>query len=446
MFLHLNRTLFMIPPETILHDVKFGIRTLSRGRWSTVVTILSLALGIGVNTALVTAYKAFFARPLDARNADEMVNIAVTRNSGVTEYEFSHSDYEGFRDSVIGFSGLAAFRVARVQLTNAGGMISQRAADEQSVLGRLMTAPPSNAEFAQALVVSENYFSVLGISPLHGRSFEAANTDDASGLPAVLVSENHWQRRFKGDPAIVGKTVHLNGVAVTIIGVTPRDFVGTFIATPAFWLPLSIDPLINGDSQWLLNRENRPYRIVGRLARGATIVQARAQITSVADRLWTQYDSNAGSSNRPATGLVWPGSPFPYPPSRLPGLNLAIGLILFGAAMLVAVACANVGSLQLARARSREAEMRTRFSLGATRARIIRQLLTESALVGLAAGALALLFSWTLLKVGVRVVADALPVQFGTLVFDVNPNLAIFAYVLLISLIAGILSGLSPAI
>jgi predicted permease len=434
----------------VINDVKYGIRRLTRGKWSTVITILSLALGIGVNTALITAYEAFFARPLDARNANEMVNVALTRTSGEMDYLFSYSDFETYRDSV-NAAELAAFRVARVQLSSAGAMIAQRAAFEQSTLGKLgvmaLADTASNAEFAQVLVVSDNYFSVLGVSALQGRTFEDASTD-ASGSPAVLISENFWQRRFQGDPAIVGRVVNLNGVAVTIIGITPRDFVGTFISAPAFWLPLSIEPLINGDSQWLVDRANRPYRLFGRLARGASVAPARTQIGQVAEQLWA-LDTSKGESNststRPTAAMVWPGSPFPYPPGILPGLNLAIGLILFGGIMLLAIACANVGSLQLARVRSREMELRTRFSLGASRVRIIRQLLTESALMGIAAGLFALLFSWALLKAGVRAFADAMPVEFGALVFDVNPNIEIFGYILLISLIAGILSGVSPA-
>src|SRR5262249_55921337 len=156
----------------------------------------------------------------------------------------------------------------------------------------------------------------------------------------------------------------LNGIAATVIGITPHDFVGTGVATPAFWIPTSLEPLLNADKQWLLARDNRRYRLVGRLAPGATAAQARTQLSTVADRLWTQYESQTqsrGLATNPAAALVWRGSPFPYPPSQLMGLNLAIGLILFGAAIILAVACANVGSLQLARARSRETELHTRL-------------------------------------------------------------------------------------
>ena len=259
------------------------------------------------------------------------------------------------------------------------------------------------------------------------------------------MSENYWRRRFAADPAIVGKTVHLNGVAVTIIGVTPHDFTGTGVNAPAFWLPLRIEPLINADKEWLSQRENRQYRLCGRLAPGVTITQATAQIALIANHLRALHNAQSESA-LPATVLIWPGSPFPLPLSHYGGLNLAVLLIMSGAATVLAVASANVGSLQLARARSRETELRTRLSLGATRARVIRQLLTENTLIGLLAGVLALLLSSMLLKAAVKAFADAMPVEFGALVFDVTPDLSVFAYAFLISLIAGILSGITPAI
>jgi len=434
----------MILPETILHDLRYGIRALSRNPGSSAVTILSLALGIGVNTAVFTAHKAFVDRPLDARNPSQMVNIALLRDSGSAEYAFSYPDYEAYRESVRGFSGLIAFRPARVTLSNAGRIVDQRTSYERSPMARMMAAGASNVEFAFVFIVSDNYFRVLGVSALHGRTFEPGNTESA-GLPPVLVSENYWRRRFDADPGIVGKAVHLNGIAVTVIGVTPHDFVGTGVNAPAFWLPLSIEPLINADNQWLHRRENRQYRLFGRLAPGVTIGQVTAQIGLVADHLRTLHPAQ-GEAAKPTTVLVWPGSPFPLPLSRYGGLKFAILLIMFAAAMILAVASANVGSLQLARARSRETELRTRLSLGATRLRIVRQLLTENALLGLLAGAVALLFSSALLKAGVKAFTDAMPVEFGGIVFDVSPDRAVFAYALLISLIAGILSGLIPAI
>ena len=244
---------------------------------------------------------------------------------------------------------------------------------------------------------------------------------------------------------MLGKTIRLDGAAVTIAGITPHDFVGTAIGAPDFWLPLSLEPLVHGDENWLRDRENLRFRLFGRLASGVRINRAQAEMTTVADHLRTLHDPHSDSA-KPATVLVWPGSPFPLPLKLYPGLTLTILLIMAAAGMVLAVACANVGSLQLARARSRQNELHTRLSLGASRLRVIRQLLTESALLGLLAGALAFVFTWALLKVSVIQAAAALPPGEGTLIFDVTPDLEIFAYVFAISLVAGILFGLAPAI
>src|SRR5216684_780777 len=436
----------MILPETVLQDLRYGVRMLTRNTGSTVLTVFALALGIGINTAVFTAYKAMVARPLDARAPHEMVNLALMRDSSATDFSFSYPDYEAYRNSVHSFSGLVAFRLARVTLSNAGGMISGRTSAASSGPGKLglQRSGASNTEFATVYVVSENYFKVLGVAALHGRAFESMSIPNLAASPSALISEGYLQRRFAGDPAILGKTIHLNGIAVSIAGIAPRDFVGTGIGEPAFWLPLSIEPLINADDQWLTKRENQRYRLFGRLASGVGIGQAQGEMSPIADRLRTLHDPHSELA-KPAAVLVWPGSPFPLPLKQYGGLTLSLLLIMAAAGMVLAVACANVGSLQLARARSRENELRTRLSLGASRIRILRQLVTESALLGLLAGVLALLFTWAFLKVLVTLIANALPVEFGKLVFDVTPDFGIFAFVFAVSLIAGMLAGLAPA-
>jgi hypothetical protein len=388
--------------ETVFQDLQYGIRMAARNAGSSLVTVVALALGIGTNTAVFTAYKAMVARPLDARAPKEMVNLALLRDSGSADFSFSYPDYEVYRDTARSFSGLIAFRPARVTLSNAGVRISQRTAMAESGIGKLGLFPfgASNVEFAMVSVVSENYFQVLGVTALHGRTFESFGTSERAATPPVLIGENYWQRRFARDPAMLGKTIHLNGLAVTVAGITPHDFVGTGVGTPAFWLPVSLEPLLHAGENWLRNRENQRYRLFGRLAPGIGIGQAQAEMSSIAAHLRTLHDPRSEAA-KPATVPVWPGSVFPLPLDRYGGLQLAIFLIMLAAGMVLIVACANVGSLQLARARSRENELRTRLSLGASRLRVIRQLVTESAVPALPAGMLAFLFSWALLKVSV---------------------------------------------
>lgn len=432
--------------ETTLHDLRCGARILSRNVGSTGIMVVALAVGIGANTAAFTIYRATFARSLDARDPAEMVNVALIRDSGAADYRFSYPDYEGYRDSVRSFSGLIAYRPTHLTLSNAGDRISQRMSQTESGLGRLGLLPSgtSQAEFVTVFVVSPNYFQVLGVAPIQGRSFESIPVPDMVAAPPVLISENSWRRRFAGDPAALGKVIHLNGHAVTVVGITPRDFVGTNVMAPDFWVPAAIEPLLQADAQWLRDRENQTYRMFGRLAPGVSIGQAEAEMNLVSDRLRALHDPGSQAA-RPATALVWPGSPFPLPLNRYGGTQMAILLIMAAAAMVLVVACANVASLQLARARRRQQELRTRLSLGATRLRVIRQLLTENALLGLLAGAVALVVTWAFLKQAVILFAEALPADAGTLILDVAPDLEIFAYVFGISVAAGILSQLAPA-
>ena len=418
----------MTATESLLHDLKYAARMFYRNIGTTVVTVLALAIGIGVNVAVFTAYKKLILRPLDASAPHEMVNLALARDSGVMDFTFSYADYLTYRDSVRSFSGLIAFRVTRVRLSNATEVANVR-----------------NAEPVNVVMVSENYFKVLGVPALHGRTFESLKPAELVANPAVLISENYWQRRFAGDPTTLGRTIYLNGVAVTVIGITPRDFVGTGVAAPAFWIPISIEPLIQGDGQWLSQRENLRYRFCGRLASGVSLKQAQADMTTIADNLRTLHEPRSESA-RKSTALVWPGSPTPLPLDQYPGPTLFIHLIMVAAVMVLVVACANAAACSCARARARQNELRTRLSLGASRLRLIRQLLTESALCGLLAGVLALVFTSALLKFLVLFSVNVLPLEGASFVFDVTPDLVIFAYVFSISLVAGMLAGFTPAL
>jgi predicted permease len=295
------------------------------------------------------------------------------------------------------------------------------------------------------MVVSDNYFSVLGVEALRGRTFGSADKAELAASPSVLISENYWQKRFKGDPAILGKTVRLNGAAFTIIGVTPHNFVGTFVAAPDFWLPLSLEPLIHPGDNWLWAREKGCCHLFARLAPGAGMCEAQAEMSLVADHLRSLHHPGSDLA-QPLSAIVSPGSPFPIRLEQNPGLRISILFVMAAVGMALVVACANVASLQLARAASRQNELSMRLSLGAGRSRLIRQLLTESALLGLIAGVVAFLFSWAFLQVAVVLIANAFPDQYGTFIFHVTPDLKIFSFVFLISVFAGVLFGLAPAL
>jgi predicted permease len=432
----------------LIQDIRFGARLLGRNVGFTIAAVLALGLGIGVNTAAFTAYKALFVRPLDARDAGSMVNLALTRRSGVTDPIFSYPDYQVYRDQLRSFTGvIAAGDQEFVTLSGAGGRRSQRGLASGSLLETLGMVPPSaiasDAEQASVMPVSENYFSVLGVTAERGRTFDGMSSTELHLSPPVLISANYWQRRFGGDTAILGKVIRLNGAAFTIIGIAPLDFVGTSVGTPDFWFPISLTPLVHAGSKRLEDREDACCRMFARLAAGVTLGQAQAEMDAVANRLRLQHKPESDAA-KPSAALVEPGSPLPR---KLPGpLQFTLLLIQVAIGLVLVIACANVASLQLARSAARQSELSMRLSLGASRQRLIRQLLTESALLGMVAGGIAFLITWALLKELANAATAVMPANVGDYVVHVTPDLGIFTYVLAISFAAGLLFGLVPAL
>jgi predicted permease len=429
--------------ETLRQDLRYGARTLGRNPAFTLISILALALGIAVNTVVFTAYKALVARPLDAHDPSTLVNIALRLQSGGTSARFSYPDFEAYRDGLRSFSGVIAFSIEELKLSDAGGIAGHRRSDAGTLLPRLGLLPPAavNKEIASTFVVSENYFTVLGVAPIRGRAFDAMSTAELTASPSVLISENYWQQRFAADPEIVGKSIRLNGATFTIAGITPANFTGTSIAVPNLWLPLSLYPVVHPTDRRLRDREDLCCRLFGRLAPGVTMEEAQAEATVLSSRLRGLHDATSDLS-KPTSVLISPGSPLPGITSAL---RLTIVLIMAATAMVLVIACANAAGLQLARGTARQPELGMRLSLGATRARLIRQLLTESALLGVLAGATALPVTWALMRVAVTKGTEQLPPEY-TFIFDVTPDLSVFAYVLALSVLAGLLFGLAPAL
>ena len=434
-------------PETGWQDTRFAARMLMKHPGFSVTAILVLGLGIGVNTALFTVYRAFLMRGIDADHRSEMVNVDRTNYAGKFDPMFSFLDYEEFRDRVRSFSGLIAATGDEVALTGVdegpslgrpmGGVLARVAGFN---LPRLIGG---GAEFVTTLIVSDNYFSTLGVGALRGRVFEADDAHDASAPAEVLISGNYWQRKFREDPAVVGKNVKLNGIVFTIVGITPKDFMGTNINVPDFWMPLREQVLLHPGSTLLKDREDACCRIYGRLARGVSVGEARAEMDLLAEQLSAQHMTYSDAS-KPMSIQISPGSPF----GRELDINLkfAIVLIMCAVGMVLLIACANLAGLQLARSAARRKEIGVRASLGASRGRLFRQLLTECALLGLIAGGVSLLMTWGILHVTVVEISATLPAEWGAFALHVAPDMQIFAYVFVISLVAGVLYGLTPAL
>ncbi len=434
-------------PASIWQDVCYGARMLAKHPGFSAIAVLALTLGISLNTTVFTGYKAIVKRTLDARDPARMVNISLTRRSGGGSPMFSYPDYLDYRSGGHSFDGIIATTGDDLTLSNAGGSPIQPHSPLGSIVRTFGITLPglsvTNTEFVHAEVVSENYFSVLGMGVARGRTFGQVDASELLSSPSVMISDNYWKKRFAGETEILGKVVQLNGAAVSIIGVTPHDFVGTGIAAPDFWVPFSIEPLLHSGSDPFRDREDQRCRLFGRLAKGVSLMQAQAEITMQANRIRALHNPRTAAAEA-ATAEIWPGSPFGRKPDS--NLTFVIFLIMLAVGMVLVIACANVASLQLARSAARQHELSMRLSLGASRLRIVRQLLTESALLGLICGVVGLFFTWGLLHVVATELSDVLPAEWGSLVFHVTPDLEIFTYVFAISLAAGVLFGLAPAL
>jgi predicted permease len=434
-------------PDSIWQDVCYSARMLMKYPGFTAVAVLALTLGISLNTTVFTAYKAIVRRSLDARDPARMVNISLTRRSGNQNPMFSYPDYLDYREGARSFDGIVASAGDDLTLTGVGGAPAPRPSPLGSIVKTFGFVLPglsaTNTELIRAQVVSENYFSVLGLDATRGRTFSQMNPAEFLSSPSVMISDNYWKKRFAGDTEILGKVLRLNGVAVSVVGVTPNNFVGTGIAAPDLWVPFSLEPLFHSGVNPSRDREDQRCRIFGRLANGVSLLQAQAEITARANRIRNLHSPHSEASE-PATAELWPGSPFGRKPDAT--LNFAVFLIMLAVGMVLAIACGNVASLQLARSAARQHELSMRVSLGASRLRIVRQLLTESALLGLLCGVVALFLTWGLLHVLATELSNVLPMEWGSLVIHVTPDLEVFAYVFAISLMAGVFFGLVPAL
>ncbi len=436
--------------ETILQDVRFAARMLMKHPGYTALAVLGLAVGIGVNTAVFTAYKAVMLQPLDAKDPRQLVSVYRTSLHEPPATGFSYPDFEAYRDRNHVFSGLVATAADELALTGVPGATSTgetRGGGVATTFGfRFPSVVAGGAEFVRAEIVSENYFSVLGVSAIRGRVFRSRDVRDLEAHPAVLVSENYWKRRFRADPKLLGGTLKLNGASFTVIGITPHDFMGTGVNVPDLWLPIRLSKLVNHGSGFLRDREEICCRLYGRLAAGVTIGTAQAEMNILADQLRSLHLPRSEGS-RPVTISLFPASPFGLnQDSDGPTIMWGFRLILLAVGLVLLIACANVAGLQLARSAARQREIGVRLSLGASRFRLIRQLLTESALLGILSGVFALVITWWVLRILVIQISAALPIEWGSLALHVEPDVHVFAYVFAISLLAGILFGLAPAL
>jgi predicted permease len=354
--------------DTLLQDIRYAGRMLRKAPGASAVAILSLAIGIGINTTVFGWIRGVLLNPLPGvADADRVVTIETVAPSG-TLIDNSYPDYQAYRDKATLLDGVIAFKERPLGL-----------GDETS------------AERSWAMLVSGNYFDVLGVKPALGRFFEGDEQRDIFDAHRVVVLSNAmWKGHFNADPEIAGRRITLNRQPYMIVGVAPEDFQGTITGLRFdLFVPLTMQASLTGGGQWLTNRGARPLYLFARLKPDTSIERARGELASIAAARAREFpDSNLNIS---ATLL-------PLSQARR-GAQQALGpllkILMAVGAMVLLIVCANVANLQLARATARQREIGVRLGLGATRGRLARQMLTEGLVMGAVAGGLgALMSAW----------------------------------------------------
>jgi predicted permease len=421
----------------MLQDLRYGVRMLLKHKGFTAVAILSLALGIGANTAIFSLIDALMLRALPVQQPDQLVLFGNADSAGITIGFpnsncdlFSYPTYREFRQRNQVFSDLAAVH------------------SFGSRVHGIVRSGNSSGELEQinAQMVSGTYFSVLGVNALIGRSIEESDDVTPGAHPVVVASYSWWQRRFAGDPSVIGNSITIDKTDYTIVGVAPREFFGTTVGeSPDIWVPLSMEEQLPPGWKGLNNRLFQSLYLIGRLKPGVRTEQASAETNSLFKQFLFDYAGSQPSSERlqdiqnaridltPAgRGLSELRKDFSLP---LKILMVVVGVVLL-------IACANIANLLMARAASREQEFTVRVALGASPLRIGRQLLTESLVLALCGGAVGVLIgAW-----GSGALLSMVSTGPQVLPLNIDPDLRVLTFTLVVSIVSAVVFGMAPAI